>query len=98
VDVGVASLSPVTEWAKQHGKRAFLGEVGVGSGSTCLDALDRVMAYMSENSEVWLGWTYWAGGAWWPKDYFTNLQPLDGKDRPQMGVLKKYTQADATMR
>ena len=98
VDVGIETLTPVTEWAKQHGKRVFLGEVGVGSGETCLKALDRVMAFMSENNDVWLGWTYWAGGAWWPKDYFTNLQPLGGKDRPQMAVLKKYTQAKAAMR
>ena len=25
VDVGISTLTPVTEWAKQHGKRAFLG-------------------------------------------------------------------------
>jgi endoglucanase len=56
------------------------------------------MRYMSENGDVWLGWAYWAGGAWWPKDYFTNLQPLDGKDRPQMAVLEKYIQSDAAMR
>lgn len=98
VDIGVETLSQVTQWAKQHGKRVFLGEVGVGSGETCLEALDRVMRFMSENGDVWLGWTYWAGGAWWPKDYFTNLQPLDGMDRPQMAVLEKYIQAKAAMR
>ena len=37
-------LTPVTEWARQHRKRVFLGEIGVGSGRTCLDALDRVIA------------------------------------------------------
>ena len=73
------------------GKRVFLGEIGVGSGRTCLDALDRVIRFMNENSDVWLGWTYWAGGAWWPEDYFTNVQPLGGRDRPQMGVLAHYT-------
>ena len=62
------------------------------------DALDRAMRYMSDRSDVWLSWAYWAGGAWWPKDYFTSLQPLDGKDRPQMAVLEKYIQADTTMR
>ena len=77
VDVGIETLTPVTQWAREHGKRIFLGEIGVGSGETCLEALDRVMRFMSENSDVWLGWTYWAGGAWWPKDYFTNLQPLE---------------------
>jgi endoglucanase len=98
-DIGISTLTPVTEWARQHRKRAFLGEIGVGPGGTCLEALDRVMRFMNENSDVWLGWTYWSGGAWWPKDYFTNIEPLDGKDRPQMTVLEKYTQTtDAAMR
>ena len=88
--IGISTLTPVTEWARQHGKRAFLGEIGVGSGHTCLSALDRVMDFMNQNSDVWLGWTYWAGGSWWAKDYFTSLQPLDGADRPQMKVIEKY--------
>lgn len=98
VDVGVSTLTPVTEWAKQHRKRLFLGEIGVGSNSTCLDALDLVIRFMNANNDVWLGWAYWAGGAWWSKDYFTSIQPLGGKDRPQMAVLEKYTQPDATVR
>jgi endoglucanase len=98
VDIGISTLTPVTEWARQHGKHAFLGEIGVGSGSTCLDALDRVLRFMSENNDVWLGWAYWAGGSWWSNSYFTNIQPLGGKDRPQMTVLEKYTKTDGTMR
>ncbi len=91
VDIGISTLTPVTQWAKQHGKRVFLGEIGVGAGATCLEALDRTLGFMNANSDVWLGWTYWAGGAWWPKDYFTSVQPLSGKDRPQMAVLEKYS-------
>lgn len=98
VDVGIETLTPVTQWARKHGKRVFLGEVGVGSGQTCLEALDRVMRYISENSDAWLGWTYWAGGAWWPTDYFTSLQPLDGKDRPQMTILEKHIRSAAATR
>lgn len=97
-DVGVLTLTPVTEWARQHRKRIFLGEIGVGSGSTCLDALDRSIKFMNANDNVWLGWAYWAAGAWWSKDYFTSIQPLDGKDRPQMAVLEKYTEPDAARR
>ena len=98
VDVGTLTLTPVTEWARLHHKRVFLGEIGVGSDRTCLDALDRVARFMNENNDVWLGWAYWAGGAWWSKDYFTSIQPLGGKDRPQMAVLEKYTQPDAPVR
>jgi endoglucanase len=98
VDIGVASLTPVTAWARKHGKRAFLGEIGVGSDPVCLGALDRVLRFMADNNDVWLGWTYWAGGTWWPADYFTSVQPLGGKDRPQMTVLEKHIKTDATIR
>ena len=93
-DIGLSTLTPVTEWAKRHGKRVFLGEVGVGTGETCLEALDRTISFMNANGDVWLGWTYWAGGAWWPKDYFASVQPLAGKDRPQMAVLEKYAKTE----
>ena len=94
-DIGIATLTPFTEWARKHRQRGFLGEMGVGAGSTCLDALDRVLRFMAENDDVWIGWTYWAGGAWWPSDYFTSIQPSDGKDRPQMTILQKYARTDA---
>jgi len=90
VEIGVKSLTPFTQWARKHRKRGFLGEFGAGSDQTCLDTLDRVLKFMAANSDVWLGWTYWAGGTWWPKDYFTNIEPLDKKDRPQMSILKRY--------
>ena len=95
--IGIQTLTPFTEWARKHGKRGFLGEFGVGAGRTCLDALDRVLSFMNENSDVWMGWSYWAGGAWWPNDYFASVQPLDGQDRPQMAILQKYTQTDSAL-
>jgi endoglucanase len=90
VEIGVTLLTEFTQWAREHGKRGFLGEFGAGSDPICLEALDRVLKFMSTNSDVWLGWTYWAAGSWWPKDYFTSVEPIDGKDRPQMFVLEKY--------
>lgn len=89
-DIGIETLTPVTAWARQHGRRAFLGEFGVGPGATCLEALDRVMRFLNANSDVWLGWTYWAGGEWWPADYFTNIQPQGERESPQMAVIEKY--------
>lgn len=97
-DIGIATLTPVTEWSRQHGQRAFLGEFGVGANATCLAALDRVMRFLSENKDVWLGWTYWAGGEWWPADYFTDIQPRDGRDRPQISVLRKYLRSNSSYR
>jgi endoglucanase len=95
VDIGISTLIPVTEWARQHKQRTFLGEFGVGPNATCLAALDRTMRFLSENNDVWLGWTYWAAGEWWPVDYFTNIQPSDGHERPQISVLEKYLRNDS---
>jgi endoglucanase len=86
---GVATLAPFTQWLRQNRKLGFLGEFGAGSDPTCLAALDAMLAFLNENRDVWLGWTYWAAGPW-PKDYFTSVQPIDGADRPQMAVLLKH--------
>ena len=98
VDIGISTLTPVTEWARQHKRRTFLGEFGVGLDATCLAALDRTMRFLSENKDVWLGWTYWAGGERWPVDYFTNIQPSDGHERPQISVLEKYLRNDSSQK
>jgi endoglucanase len=98
IDIGISTLSPVTHWARRHRQRVFLGEFGVGSDRTCLEALDRVIRFMNENSDVWLGWTYWAGGLWWPDDYFASVQPIGGEDRPQMDILSQYAGVKGTLR
>jgi len=84
-----AAIAPFTEWARANGHKAFLGEFGVGADSNCLDALLRVLQFMQDNRDVWIGWTYWAAGPW-SKDYFTNIEPDGGLDRPQMAVLEKF--------
>lgn len=90
VDIGISTLTPVTDWARRHQRRLFLGEFGVGPDATCLAALDRTLRFLTENSDVWAGWTYWAGGERWPAGYFTTIQPTAGHERPQMSVLERY--------
>jgi endoglucanase len=87
--IGVTTLEKFTQWLRTNGKRGFLGEFGGGSDPVCLAALDAMLTHLAENSEVWLGWTYWAAG-FWPPSYFTSVQPVDGADRPQMSVLLKH--------
>ena len=90
VSVAIESLKSFTDWARENRKRGFLGQFGVGDNKNCLAVLDRVLAYMAANNDVWYGWTYWAAGHWWAKDYFSSVQPVDGEDRPQMSVLSKH--------
>ncbi len=88
-DQAVATLTPFTQWLRTNKRRGFLGEFGVSPQANCLIVLDRVASYMRANSDVWLGWTYWAAGPRW-KNYMFTLEPTHGEDQPQMLVLQKY--------
>ncbi|MCO6185305.1 glycoside hydrolase family 5 protein [Rhizobium sp. L1K21] len=83
----VSALENVTAWLKENGKRGFLGEFGGSSDAACLKGMAAMVDYVNREKSVWLGWTYWAGGDWWPASEPLNIQPHDGKDRPQITSL-----------
>jgi endoglucanase len=87
--IGSARLKEFTDWLRHYGKRGFLGEFGISANAACQTALDDMLAYVDQNEDVWLGWTYWAAGPWWG-DYMFSIEPRDGEDRPQMAVLEKH--------
>ncbi len=87
--IGSERLTEFTKWAREHGYRAFLGEVGSAANDTCLAAIDDMLSYMSSNDDVWLGWTWWAAGPWWG-NYFMSIEPSNGQDKPQMETLALY--------
>ncbi len=87
--IGRERLRGFTRWLQQHNARGFLGEFAGGRNDRCLRALDNMLTYMDENSDVWLGWTYWAAGPWWD-DYIFTLEPVNGVDRAQMAVLARH--------
>jgi endoglucanase len=100
-EVGVQRLTKITEWARANDKDLFLGEFGAANNSTALTALDKMVKYMDDNADVWIGATYWAGGAWWG-DYMYSIEPTDLKskgvnatDKPQMDILEKYDLKDS---
>lgn len=88
--IGAQKLQVFTAWLREHHKVGFLGEFAVGSDPVCLAALESMLEHIQTNADVWLGWTYWAGGAWWKSDYPFNVQPdKEGNEKPQMTVLSK---------
>lgn len=88
--IGSQTLIGVTDWLKKHGKKGFLGEFGAGSSQTCLLAVEDMLTYLDSNSEIWLGWTWWAAGPWWG-NYFMSIEPNSGSSvSPQMAVLEKH--------
>lgn len=84
------ALVTLSGWLRDNGKRGFLGEFGGSSDGACLDGLAAMTGVLAANSDVWIGWTYWAGGEWWPPEEPLNIQPRPGQgDRPQLEVLRK---------
>ncbi|MBX2854710.1 MAG: glycoside hydrolase family 5 protein [Rhodobacteraceae bacterium] len=89
--IGSQRIEAFQEWARSRGVRAFLGEFGCGPSPRGVAAMDEILCEMSRSPEVWIGWTAWAAGAWWPSDYPLLLEPgPDGAEQPQMAVLQRY--------
>ncbi|MBB5865350.1 glycoside hydrolase family 5 protein [Xanthomonas sp. 3058] len=89
--VGVDRLRNFTTWLRTNQKRGFLGEFGTANNAVCNEALQGMLSFMEDNADVWLGWTWWAAGAWWNVSYPYNVQPnKDGTDKPQMSILAPH--------
>lgn len=84
---GLKAISDVSGWLRKQGKKGFLGEIGVPANKTCLQALSNVLRRLERNGDVWLGWSYWAAGDWWPESEALNIQPTAKGDRGQLPVL-----------
>lgn len=87
----VNRVKPFVSWLKANNLKGFLGEYGVpGNDARWMVALDSLMKYMKDNC---INGTYWAGGPIWV-NYPLSVEPENGKDRPQMKVLKNYLLLD----
>ena len=93
-DSWVNLISSFTQWCKANGKHAFLGEYNFSDNSYSAARADEFLTYIDQNTDVWLGHTYWAGGPWWG-DYAPRvLDPVGGAghgpDRYQMATIMKH--------
>jgi len=72
-------------------KRGFLGEFAGGNNSNCEQSIISALDYMQTNSDVWIGWSWWAAGPQWGEYIFT-LEPTNNftNDRPQMSWLLPF--------
>ena len=87
--IGAERLQPFARWLTENHKLGFVGEFGAGTSNTCLAVLAGIVRSMNERSDIFIGWTYWGAGPWWPRDYFTLLEPQNG-DVPQMRTLRPF--------
>ncbi|MBB4413648.1 aryl-phospho-beta-D-glucosidase BglC (GH1 family) [Rhizobium cellulosilyticum] len=95
-DIGVERLTAITEWARANGVSLYLGEFGVADNPQALEALDKMMAYLQANDDVWTSASYWVAGMANPTYIYTVQPDLGVLDVPQMDVLEKYTGAVVT--
>lgn len=97
---GTTRLAAFTTWARARKVKGFLGEFGWDKDPKNTQAPiegEAITSYVAKNKDVWLGYTYWAGGPWWPSSYMFTIEPSGLKenqpvDRPQMEILRKYLQ------
>ncbi|MBS0270788.1 MAG: hypothetical protein JSS54_17670 [Proteobacteria bacterium] len=76
----------------------ILGEAGWANNSLCLqegdDMLRSWQSSLATPSEGgYIGFTYWAAGPWWDKNYPYLAEPRpfpDGTPPPMLGQLKKH--------
>ncbi len=87
--IGSERMAYFTSWLRQNSKRGFLGEFGGSTNGSCLAAIDDILTHLDQNSDIYLGWTYWAAGPWWG-DYPMGIEPIGGVDRPQMTPLSHH--------
>jgi endoglucanase len=87
--IGSERLKGFTDWLGQNHRQAFLGEFAGARNATCYAALDDMLSFIDQHTDVWLGWTYWAAGPKWGEYLFT-LEPANGAARPQLAILAKH--------
>ena len=86
---GKTSLVAMTNWARANHVKVFLGEFGFATTADAMAEGQDLLSYMAANTDVWRGWTYWAGGPWWG-NYMFSAEPSNGVDKPQMVLLSKF--------
>ncbi len=90
-NVGIPRLEKITDWANDHDFKLFLGEIGITDQADYQQEVIKILDYMETHSEVWLGWTLWGAGPWWPNDYHFNINPQqDGQHDAAIDAMMDY--------
>lgn len=82
-------VNEVIAWAKARNFKLFMGEMGA-TGQTQCGIEYRDMVSRMESSGVFIAWTAWGGGLWWPPSYLFRTAPLDWPKTTQPPAHMKY--------
>ncbi|KAF9474253.1 endoglucanase [Pholiota conissans] len=75
--IGAERLAAATTWLQQNNLKGVLGEIGAGSNSVCISAVQGALCSMQQAGGVWLGALWWAAGPWWGT-YYQSIEPPSG--------------------
>lgn len=75
--IGKERVEAATTWLKDNGKLGIIGEFAGGANADCQTAVEGLLAYLAENSDVWMGALWWGAGPWWG-DYIYSMEPEAG--------------------
>ena len=88
--IGVERLTAFTSWLQSHNVKGFLGEFsGNTADSNCQTTVTNMLQHIKDNSSVYLGWAWWAGGPWWGTNW-ASIEPSGTTDNPRMAWLTPY--------
>lgn len=88
--IGQERVSAATAWLKANKKKGFLGEFAGGANSVCQTAVQGMLSYLGQNTDVWMGATWWAAGPWWG-NYMFNMEPGSGTGYVNyLGLLRPF--------
>ncbi|ROW01957.1 hypothetical protein VMCG_05603 [Cytospora schulzeri] len=91
--IGAERLADATNWLRENNKIGIVGEFAGGANADCETAVEGMLSYMTDNSDVWLGALWWGAGPWWA-DYIYSMEPSSGKGyTAYKSILSKYAPA-----
>ncbi|MCS6800891.1 MAG: glycoside hydrolase family 5 protein, partial [Dehalococcoidia bacterium] len=89
-EIGVERVRPFVEWLRAHGVLGIITEYGVvDRDERWLTVLDNFLRVVDSEERV-VGAVAWAAGPLWGTPRELGLDPLNGRDQPQMQVIARY--------
>ncbi|KAL5314434.1 hypothetical protein ACEPPN_017074 [Leptodophora sp. 'Broadleaf-Isolate-01'] len=88
--IGQNRLVSPTQWLIANNKVGFLGEFSGGNDDVCAAAVKGMLSYMEDNSNVWLGATWWAAGPWWGSSVYSYEPPSSAAYLYYLPILRPF--------
>jgi endoglucanase len=76
-----SAFQSLATYLRTNKRQAFLSETGGGNTASCEMYVCQALAYLNQNSDVYLGWTGWAAGSF-DTSYVLSETPNGNTDQP----------------